>query len=565
MLRLFLLLLAARHIVKAACPNFCSGHGACGPDNKCTCDSDWAVAPDCSQRKCPSGVAWSDKASATNTAHALAECSNRGICDSSKGVCNCFTGFTVRCPNDCSGHGLCYSLARLALEYGPDTLPGVGGDGVGPVYSNWEKDSMSSCFCDMGYGGADCSIQLCPKNDDPLTTGQGFRTIKITIGGVIVSGGGVAVTGGLTVATLGLVVTNTGLTVTAGGITIAGGGLRVADTGLTVVTGGVIVSGGGVAVTGGLTVATLGLVVTNTGLTVTAGGITITGGGLQVADTGITVVTGGMTIAAGGLSVSGGGLTVAAGGLVVSAAGAAITTAAATASSAAVTAEATAAAFLGNALHVKTTKAANTDFNMIYAEANSVMVFKVDGSGKVTAANGITVTTGGLVVTAGGLTVTAGGITIAGGGLRVEDTGLTVVAGVMQLRPVTYEWRQDVCPQRNFPNGTFAGFIADEVEELLPHLILVDGDGWKSLDYPKLTPYIIRSIQELRAEVNETTKEGRKQITELSQELMGHETRERNLEASLVAHAQEIDELKAQVEALRRAVDQLSAMLLHQE
>ncbi|KAJ0409892.1 hypothetical protein P43SY_005786 [Pythium insidiosum] len=534
MLRLFLLLLAARHIVKAACPNFCSGHGACGPDNKCTCDSDWAVAPDCSQRKCPSGVAWSDKASATNTAHALAECSNRGICDSSKGVCNCFTGFTVRCPNDCSGHGLCYSLARLALEYGPDTLPGVGGDGVGPVYSNWEKDSMSSCFCDMGYGGADCSIQLCPKNDDPLTTGQGFRTIKITIA-------------------------------EATAAAFLGNALHVKTTKAANTDFNMIYAEANSVMV-----------------------FKVDGSGKVTAANGITITTSGLLVSAGGITVTQGGATITAGGLVVAAAGATITTAGALATDTAVTAEATAAAFLGNALHVKTTKAANTDFNMIYAEANSVMVFKttkaantdfnmiyaeansvmvfkVDGSGKVTAANGITVTTGGLVVTAGGLTVTAGGITIAGGGLRVEDTGLTVVAGVMQLRPVTYEWRQDVCPQRNFPNGTFAGFIADEVEELLPHLILVDGDGWKSLDYPKLTPYIIRSIQELRAEVNETTKEGRTQITELSQELMTHKIRERNLEASLVAHAQEIDELKAQVEALRRAIDQLSAMLVHQE
>lgn len=30
---------------------------------------------------CPYDIAWSDKAYATETAHAVAECSNRGICD----------------------------------------------------------------------------------------------------------------------------------------------------------------------------------------------------------------------------------------------------------------------------------------------------------------------------------------------------------------------------------------------------------------------------------------------------------------------------------------------------
>ncbi|KAG7386686.1 hypothetical protein PHYPSEUDO_015366 [Phytophthora pseudosyringae] len=180
--------LALVQVAHAACANSCSGHGRCGSSNQCTCDSDWALAPDCSLRKCPTGVAWTDKAKTTNAAHALAECSNRGVCDYSRGECTCFNGYTgaacqrLRCPSDCSGHGLCYSSATLALQYGPDSLPSVGGDGVGPVYSNWEKDSMSSCMCDMSYTGPDCSQLMCAKNDDPLTTGQEYRTIRIEVG-----------------------------------------------------------------------------------------------------------------------------------------------------------------------------------------------------------------------------------------------------------------------------------------------------------------------------------------------------------------------------------------------
>ncbi|KAG3015769.1 hypothetical protein PC121_g13646 [Phytophthora cactorum] len=174
-------------VADAACANSCSGHGRCGSSNQCTCDSDWALAPDCSMRKCPTGVAWTDKAKTANVAHAMVECSNRGVCDYSKGECTCFNGYTgaacqrLCCPSDCSGHGLCYSSAILALQYGPDSLPSVAGDGVGPVYSNWEKDSMSSCMCDMGYTGPDCSQLMCAKNDDPLTTGQGYRTIQIQV------------------------------------------------------------------------------------------------------------------------------------------------------------------------------------------------------------------------------------------------------------------------------------------------------------------------------------------------------------------------------------------------
>lgn len=105
----------------------CSGHGTCDATTlKCTCYDGWGSAddisyyksPDCSKRKlfgggtgcfacrvadracccvvagvCPADKAWVDAATATDTAHALAECSNRGLCDRSTGKCTCFSGY----------------------------------------------------------------------------------------------------------------------------------------------------------------------------------------------------------------------------------------------------------------------------------------------------------------------------------------------------------------------------------------------------------------------------------------------------------------------------------------
>nr|AIG55553.1 secreted protein [Thraustotheca clavata] len=168
--------------VDATCANFCSGHGTCGGANKCTCFPGWTGAPDCSRKVCPTGTAWADKASGTNVAHSAMECSNRGVCDYSTGVCMCTTGFTGNacqrrvCLNNCSGHGTCQTMAMMGLMYGPDV-----GTGKGPAYTNWEQSSMMSCFCDYGYQGPDCSLRMCPKNDDPLTTGQGYRTVSLTL------------------------------------------------------------------------------------------------------------------------------------------------------------------------------------------------------------------------------------------------------------------------------------------------------------------------------------------------------------------------------------------------
>ena len=107
-------------IVRARCPNGCSGHGTCGKQNVCECFHGWTGgAADCSSSKynnltshyhtlqylshtcrclslgtCPSGVAWADKAYSSDKAHQETECSNAGICDRSSGTCKCFNSFT---------------------------------------------------------------------------------------------------------------------------------------------------------------------------------------------------------------------------------------------------------------------------------------------------------------------------------------------------------------------------------------------------------------------------------------------------------------------------------------
>ena len=70
---------------------------------------------------CPHARAWSDEASATDVAHNLAECSNRGLCDRTTGMCACesgrFEGAACErktCTNTCNGHGRCQSMSYYA-------------------------------------------------------------------------------------------------------------------------------------------------------------------------------------------------------------------------------------------------------------------------------------------------------------------------------------------------------------------------------------------------------------------------------------------------------------------
>ena len=122
--------------------NFCNGHGTCiNSTSTCACYDGWGAstditfyrAPDCSLRTCPSDRAWADVPTSATVAHSMVECSNRGTCDKTTGICKCFAGFTGVacqrnvCPNDCSGHGVCLSMRQLArsdsaLPLGPNTF-----------------------------------------------------------------------------------------------------------------------------------------------------------------------------------------------------------------------------------------------------------------------------------------------------------------------------------------------------------------------------------------------------------------------------------------------------------
>lgn len=67
---------------------------------------------------------------------------------------------------------------------------------------------------------------------------------------------------------------------------------------------------------------------------------------------------------------------------------------------------------------------------------------------------------------------------------------------------VTYRWRRDEFPHRRFPEGVFAGFLADDVQKVLPGLVHEDADGWRSLDYTGLLPYLVRAVQDMQQQID---------------------------------------------------------------
>jgi hypothetical protein len=67
----------------------------------------------------------------------------------------------------------------------------------------------------------------------------------------------------------------------------------------------------------------------------------------------------------------------------------------------------------------------------------------------------------------------------------------------MRLRPVTFAWNE---PEK-YGNRRELGFIAQEVEPIVPAVVGALNDGMLSIDYPKLTALLTAAIQELTARV----------------------------------------------------------------
>ncbi len=94
---------------------------------------------------------------------------------------------------------------------------------------------------------------------------------------------------------------------------------------------------------------------------------------------------------------------------------------------------------------------------------------------------------------------------------------------VMKLRGVNYRWRIDDFPDKGFEEGNQIGFIAQEIEPLFPEVVMTDKQGYKSVDYGRLTPALVEAIKDLKKE-NDSMKSELSEIKELLESLLSDQT-----------------------------------------
>lgn len=81
------------------------------------------------------------------------------------------------------------------------------------------------------------------------------------------------------------------------------------------------------------------------------------------------------------------------------------------------------------------------------------------------------------------------------------------LAKVMDLKGVTYNWRNDEFPEKDFGNVKQIGFIAQELEKVIPEAVVTDENGYYSVNYFAVIPVLTEAIKEQQKMLNKQAEE----------------------------------------------------------
>lgn len=82
---------------------------------------------------------------------------------------------------------------------------------------------------------------------------------------------------------------------------------------------------------------------------------------------------------------------------------------------------------------------------------------------------------------------------------------------------MSYEFRTEEYPQRQFPTALQLGFIAQEVQTAAPQLVTEDSEGYLGVAYSHVTVLLTEALKELQAQHDAEMVAVRKEVLELRQ------------------------------------------------
>ncbi|MCH8331220.1 MAG: tail fiber domain-containing protein, partial [Bacteroidetes bacterium] len=91
------------------------------------------------------------------------------------------------------------------------------------------------------------------------------------------------------------------------------------------------------------------------------------------------------------------------------------------------------------------------------------------------------------------------GITVACSDIRYKKNIKSIESSLDKVKSIDgvyYHWRTDEFPDKEFPKSQQIGVIAQDIEKTLPEVVLTDANGYKSVDYSRITPVLVEAIKE---------------------------------------------------------------------
>ncbi len=125
----------------------------------------------------------------------------------------------------------------------------------------------------------------------------------------------------------------------------------------------------------------------------------------------------------------------------------------------------------------------------------------------------------------------------------IQPLGNNILGKIKSLEGVSYSWRKDEFPKKNFSADQQIGLLAQELEEQFPALVKTGDDGFKSVNYNGFTAVLLEAVKELNSKVEKLESENRLLQAELS--------------ASAI-NKTELEELKSQMDVLVKMVQNKS-------
>ena len=92
------------------------------------------------------------------------------------------------------------------------------------------------------------------------------------------------------------------------------------------------------------------------------------------------------------------------------------------------------------------------------------------------------------------------------------------LTAILSLNGLYYNWKKKEFPQMDFGDERQIGFSAQEVEKLFPEIVVTDANGYKSVDYGRITPILVEAVKEQQKQINaqqEQINELKKMIEQL--------------------------------------------------